>query len=341
MPRPPAQPVPDLRTFEALVRGVEETLLEGKRRIDRAMVFANWETGRLINQHILLNRERAAYATQVMPRLAKRVGASDRVLYFCSQFHRRVPILNLSSKLSWTHFRTLCQIEDDEQRHALIKETEKRGWTVAQLDERVRQINAVAEPSVSGATPQGKIELLTAKRGTPGLHPVIARRDSLAVDLGFKVYLPLAVDEVRRLKLAAGSIVQTSADGKLARAADATKADLFTYRTPAIRVVDGDTLAVTIDLPPYNEIDKKLRLRGINCPEMDTPAGNAAKRFVQALLDRAKSVLVTTTKPDKYDRYLADVFLVSESGEEIFLNNALLESGHAVRMDGNTPKEWE
>ena len=50
---------------------------------------------------------------------------------------------------------------------------------------------------------------------------------------------------------------------------------------------------------------------------------------------------MTTTKPDKYDRYLAEVFLLSETGEGIFLNNALLESGHAVRMDGNTPKEWE
>ena len=39
MPRSPANPAPDLRTFEALVRGVEETLMEGKRRIDRAMVL--------------------------------------------------------------------------------------------------------------------------------------------------------------------------------------------------------------------------------------------------------------------------------------------------------------
>ena len=230
-----------------------------------------------------------------------------------------MPILNLSSKLSWTHFRTLCQIEDDGQRRALIKETEKKGWTVAELETRVRQINFVAEPSVNGTTPKGKIELLTAKRGTPGLHPVITRRGRLALDLGFKMYFPLPTDDVRRLKLVAGSIVSTDGDpsttlraggAQLVRDDDATKADLFTYRTLDVRVVDGDTLAVTVDLPPCNEIDKKLRLRGINCPEMDTPAGKAAKRFVQSLIDQAKSVLITTTKPDKYDRYLADVFIV-------------------------------
>lgn len=66
-----------------------------------------------------------------------------------------------------------------------------------------------------------------------------------------------------------------------------------------------------------------------------------------------------------YDRYLAEVFLQLAKGEgkaqpldkleavslsnrqdcarasteEIFLNNALLENGHAVRMDGSAPLE--
>ncbi|MBI4626107.1 MAG: hypothetical protein HY736_23165 [Verrucomicrobia bacterium] len=45
-------------------------------------------------------------------------------------------------------------------------------------------------------------------------------------------------------------------------------------------------------------------------------------------------------QPDKYDRYLADVFLELKSGETLFLNNALLENGHAVRMDGDAPRDW-
>ena len=134
-----------------------------------------------------------------------------------------------------------------------------------------------------------------------------------------------------------------------------------------------DTLAVTLDLPPFNHIDKKLRLRGLNCPEMDTEAGKAAKRFVQSLIRPDTEVIVTTTKPDKYDRYLADVFLVSAavpSKDEspqlkasaldpaqtppvpqlsplnsqpdpdrtvVFLNNALLQNAHAVRMDPDAP----
>ncbi len=183
--------------------------------------------------------------------------------------------------------------------------------------------------AVAGSKPK----LLTPKRGTPGLFLVVARGGRLALDLGFKLYRPLDADTVRRLKLTPGSIVCVEGDA-LARDDTATKADLFTYRAADVRVVDGDTLAATIALPP-DEIDKKFRLRGINCPEMDTDGGKAARRFVQALIDPAVTVTLVTTKPDKYDRYLVDVYIETKTGEIIFLNNALLESGHAVRSDGS------
>jgi endonuclease YncB( thermonuclease family) len=287
---------------------------------------------------VLLNRERALYGAEVIGRLARDLHIAPTTLYQCTQFARYFPILRDRVKLAWAHYRVLCQVDDKEQREKLFALTVKNGWTSPELEERVRALNAVGI-----ATPvemPGK--LLTARRGTPGLYPVVARREGTAVDLGFKLYLPLAAGDIRRLKLVPGSIVCTNAGPSPSLgASDAPKADLFTYRALAVRVVDGDTLAVTLDLPPHNEADKKLRLRGINCPEMDTPAGKAAKRFVQGLVDQAKTVFVATTKPDKYDRYLADVFLISESGEELYLNNALLENGHAVRMDDRIPQEWE
>ena len=296
-----------------------------------------WETGRLINAHVLLNEERASYGSEVIARLARDLHAPATTLYQCTQFARYFPILRHGVKLVWAHYRLLCQVGDPQQRARLTALTLKHGWTSPELQERVRTQNATALAAPGDRPPE---KLLTAKRGTPGFYPVVARRGGLAVDLGFKLFLPLAAEETRRLKLSAGAIVRGEASRELTRAAGATKADLFTYRTIATRVVDGDTLAVTLDLPPHNEADKKLRLRGVNCPEMDTPAGKAAQRFVQGLVDAAKAILLTTTKPDKYDRYLADVFLVPESGEEIYLNNLLLENGHAVRMDGSTPPEW-
>lgn len=86
---------------------------------------------------------------------------------------------------------------------------------------------------------------------------------------------------------------------------------------------------------------EKLRLRGIDCQELSTPAGVAAKRFVDAQVQRAARVMITTTKPDQWDRYLSDVFLTTAAGEEIFLNNRLLETGHARRYEAVSPEDWE
>jgi len=56
--------------------------------------------------------------------------------------------------------------------------------------------------------------------------------------------------------------------------------------------------------------------------------------FVVEALGRVSFIGVTTTKPDKYDRYLADIFYLSEEKdpgvvltEGVFLNWALYEAG--------------
>ena len=98
-------------------------------------------------------------------------------------------------------------------------------------------------------------------------------------------------------------------------------------------------------------LEEKLRLRGLDCPEVATPEGRAAKRFTESIVRLGHEVLVNTTKPDKYDRYLADVFVPSEAtgsaeatdtagSSEVFLNNLLLENGHAGRKDAWEFDDW-
>ena len=48
-----------------------------------------------------------------------------------------------------------------------------------------------------------------------------------------------------------------------------------------------------------------------------------------------------TTKPDQWDRYLSDVFLTTATGEDLFLNNRLLETAHARRYDAVSLRDWE
>ncbi len=115
-------------------------------------------------------------------------------------------------------------------------------------------------------------------------------------------------------------------------ASERTKNDLFTYKAFVERVVDADTLIVKIDLGFENRIRQYLRLRGINAPELSTEAGRKAKAFVERELAKAPHIILTSSRSDKYDRYLADVFYEKDPGQEFYLNQILLDQGLAERM---------
>ena len=47
----------------------------------------------------------------------------------------------------------------------------------------------------------------------------------------------------------------------------------------------------------YTKIRQRLRLRGIDTPEMDTDEGVRAKRFVETRLNKGSVVVVNPTSP--------------------------------------------
>lgn len=106
-------------------------------------------------------------------------------------------------------------------------------------------------------------------------------------------------------------------------------------------------LFVEIDLGFTNTTRQYLRLRAIDSLEIDTAAGRKAREFVASLIKRAPFLILTTTRSDKYDRYLADIFIpgreflkaweegkavLSEPAGLLYLNNELLTRKLAVRM---------
>jgi endonuclease YncB( thermonuclease family) len=347
---------PTATTYAQLRVAVIAVVVRGRQKIDRAWVETYHETGRLINEHVLQFQERAGYGARVYEKLADDTGISVSTLRQCAQFQRCYPIQHARVELSWAHYRLLMQIADEARRTALETETVRQHWTSRDLETRVRRVNA-ATPGSNGDTPVPPIDLLVPRRGTPGLHPIVDRGGGPAVDLGFKIYRELG----RASKLTTNDIVRLNEDG-VRKVDNATKDELFTYAATVRKVVDGDTLVVAFPVAPGFTHELKLRLRGLDCPEMSTAAGRAAKAFVDGLIHAGDEVIISTTKPDKYDRYLADVFvdpkLRAESLElrdrsasqvstlspqptaaPLLLNNALLEAGHAVRYDGGAKEE--
>ena len=115
--------------------------------------------------------------------------------------------------------------------------------------------------------------------------------------------------------------------------------DLYTYKAYLDRVIDADTILVTIDLGFSVSIEQRLRLRGLDAAELNTPKGITSKKFVEASLKDCKFLIIKTHGKDKYDRYLVDVFYLKHEVDEekviqegTFLNNELLTKNYAERM---------
>ncbi len=80
-----------------------------------------------------------------------------------------------------------------------------------------------------------------------------------------------------------------------------------------LEVFDGDTLKVDVDSAsarnayPYGDIER-VRLHGVNAPELNEPGGQAAQaRLAAKVLGRR--VKVTVHARDRYGRVVGDVAL--------------------------------
>lgn len=103
-----------------------------------------------------------------------------------------------------------------------------------------------------------------------------------------------------------------------------------TYKAVIVKITDGDTIDADIDVGFKVRMTHRLRLFGINCPEMNGPdadKGLAAKAFVTAAV-LGKAVVIETTKADAFGRYLALVFYM-EGDVQRNLSMDLIANGFA------------
>jgi len=105
---------------------------------------------------------------------------------------------------------------------------------------------------------------------------------------------------------------------------------MFEYNATVIKVVDGDTVDVLLDLGFDVKTQQRLRLARIDAPSIKTTEGKNTKAFVQALFDKNPNVLVKTKKTDKYGRYLAEVETIDGN-----LSDLLLTAKDAQTYDPN------
>ncbi len=104
---------------------------------------------------------------------------------------------------------------------------------------------------------------------------------------------------------------------------------MFTYKATVVKIVDGDTIYVDVDLGFYLRQTMKLRFKGINTPETrgaSRPEGLKSKAYVIDRLSHCPAIVIKTDKIGKYGRYIADIWYLpgSDDPDKILSKGALL-----------------
>lgn len=131
--------------------GIREVLAAARtvarRTVNRTMVQAYWQIGRLIVEDEQGGERRAGYGKGVLEKVAKRLteefgrGFGLSNLRNFRQFYLAFPDdeirHTLCSELGWSHFRQLMRIVTPDARLWYAKEAASQGWSVRALDRQI------------------------------------------------------------------------------------------------------------------------------------------------------------------------------------------------------------
>lgn len=288
----------------------------------KTLVRSYWEIGKYIIEVEQDGNIRAQYGTKLLENLSKDLslkygkGFSLKNIYRMRDFYSANKKLSAPTKLEWTHYVELLSVEDHQKRKELEREATRKNLTTDELRKRIKQSEKIDPVRAIHESPLRKpinLELNTYRLAN---HPQMDSSRDKIIDCGFYVYKPTSSSHLKIMDQPA-----------------------YTYKAKVERVIDGDTLWVVIDIGFQITVREKLRLRGIDTPELGTPEGEAAKKYVSQVLKPGQEIIIKTSKSDLYGRFLADVFYstlplrardIITKGK--YLNQELLEMKLAKRM---------
>jgi endonuclease YncB( thermonuclease family) len=116
----------------------------------------------------------------------------------------------------------------------------------------------------------------------------------------------------------------------------------FSYPAEVMRVIDGDTFEARVRVWPGIAIDTKVRLRGIDAPELHARCSSeyaraqAARTALETILAEG-SVAISRVGTDKYG---GRVDALASTGHTADVSAALLSGGFARSYDGGKRGSW-
>ena len=116
---------------------------------------------------------------------------------------------------------------------------------------------------------------------------------------------------------------------------------LYHYKAEVLSVYDGDTVTLMIDQGMKHFARVKVRMIGIDTPEIRTKdleekkRGYEAKDYLKSRIE-GKTIIVQTLKKGKFGRWLGVMWDYKEDAEDLgeSLNDEMIRVGHAKAYDG-------
>ncbi|MFT5703667.1 MAG: endonuclease YncB(thermonuclease family) [Rickettsiales bacterium] len=112
------------------------------------------------------------------------------------------------------------------------------------------------------------------------------------------------VSEIKNFK---DDAINDSGSNSTAKIIRPTKAN-YLYKAKIMKVIDGDTLLLNIDLGFQVIKEQRIRLTQIDAAKMKTAKGQKAFKYLRDLCAKLDFVVIKTNKIDIYGRYLGDIF---------------------------------
>lgn len=129
--------------FEEIKKILQEARNKIYKTTNNAMVEAYWNIGKIIVEKQSGN-EKAEYGAELLKNLSKEMtkefgkGFTIANLKNMRQFYLTFPkSYALRSELSWTHYRLLMRVENENARNFYIEETIKSNWSTRQLERQI------------------------------------------------------------------------------------------------------------------------------------------------------------------------------------------------------------
>jgi len=336
--------------YATLREQIEAILNEGRHHSRQAgqwqKVETYWHVGDALLSHVG-GQLRADYGQQVIPRLGADLGLGADLLWDLLRFRRVMPTLVTYRDLTWSHVRKVLPLPSHQQRRFYLQRANAESWSVRQLGAALGAdaftLQAPRPYAVALDDDPNEGNPLRAQFGQLWTYHVLPDGDPTSrdawIDLGFTVAAPTDLQGIERPR--AGMVVTSApvVPGRYSFAPRPLGTRRYTYVAWPIRIIDGDTIIAHIDLGfGLKARGCRLRLRGIDCPELGTVAGRNARAFVEQALSDVNFVVLSTHRTDSFGRYLADVrYMTGAEDPEVvrtrgtYLNLRLLQERLARR----------